>query len=282
MTAQWVVALCLAFAACASQAIEVRSSALYEASFRARVVKGPTLEKYPQLSDLVGLLVSHYNSTKIPFASFNWAFREVANGKVIPRANMAASPTILFHGDWRDFTIRFWTPENATWFALTASGAEIDGLELREVAPARVLNINERLDANDEFTPGWQLAGPAQFKRDKNGVKYIFAEEGRVSSDLFAVKPLSRVKVLLRGTMPRYALENAHFTASVYFFEAYHEASSEKTAAKFRAARKVRITGKEGEASYIYSVPEKARWARLVASGGNIYECSATELQADE
>jgi hypothetical protein len=82
--------------------------------------------------------------------------------------------------------------------------------------------------------------------------------------------------------MPRYALENAHFTASIYFFEAYHEASSEKTAAKFRAARKVRITGKEGEASYIYSVPEKARWARLVASGGNIYECSATELQADE
>ena len=276
MSVRCAIAVVITCATCAAQGLEVRPSAFYEAKFRARVVKGPTLEEYPQLADLVGLVASHYNSTKVRFASFNWVFREASRARVIPRAHLAASPTMLFHGDWRDFAVRFWTPENASRVDFEASGAEIAGLEISEAKPGPTLNENPRFDAHDEFTPGWQLAGAAQFKRDRNGVRYIFAEEGRVSSDVFAVRPSSRIKVCLRGTMPRYALENAHFSASVYFFETYEQAAVEKTAAKCRAARKVRITGKKGEASYSYSVPENARWARLVASGGNIYECSAT------
>lgn len=264
-------------AASASAAVAVNPASLYEARFRARVTDGPTLEEHPQLIDLVPLVASHFNSTKVRFAGFNWTFRKREGGRVVPRPYLGSSQTILFHRGWRDFSIRFWTPENASLFDLGASrGVEIAGLAVEEAEPGATLNHNPRFDAADEYVPGWQISGAAQFMRDGAGVNYVFAEEGRILSDLFAVKPGSRVKVVLRGVPSKYALENANFTACVYFFADYAQAAVEKTAVKRRSPRKVRITGRNRESSYVYNVPEDARWARVTASGGNVYECAVT------
>ena len=261
-------------AALSCGAVEVRPAAFYEAKFRARVVKGPTLEEYPQLEEMVPLVASHFNNTKVRFASVVWGFRESKDGKRIPRPHLAASPTILFHREWRDYAIRFWTPENASWFDLSASrgsGVEITGLSVSEVAPGDALNANPRFDAADELVPGWQLTGAAQLKKDGRGRSYVLAEEGSIASDLFAVEPGTQVEVTLRGA-PRFS---SRLSATVYFFAAFADAASDKNLRANKSAMKVSVSGRERESSYVYTVPVGKRWARFMVSGGSVYECSA-------
>ena len=273
-----VAAIAIAAAVFECGAVEVRPAAFHEAKFRARVVKGPTLEEYPQLEEMVPLLASHFNNTKVRFASVVWGFRESKGGKSIPRPHLAASPTILFHREWRDYAIRFWTPENASWFDLSASrgsGVEIDGLSVSEVAPGDALNANPRFDAADELVPGWQLTGASQLKKDGSGRNYVLAEEGSIASDLFAVEPGSQVEVTLRGVPPRFALKTTRLSATVYFFAAFADAASDKKLRANQSAMKVSVSGRGRENSYVYTVPEGKRWARFMVSGGSVYECSA-------
>ena len=257
-------------------AVEVRPAAFYEARFRARVAKGPTLEVHPQLADLVPLLASHYNNTGVRFSSLTWEFRESEGGARIPRPNLASSPTLLFHGEWREYVLRFWTPENATWFDVVVPkghSVEMEGLEVKEVAPGPTLNANPDFGAADEYVPGWQLVGGSQLLKDAEGRNYVFAEEGSVASDLFAVRPGTRVEVTLRGIPPRYA-KNSRLSAVICFYGTFAEAA--KGGAR-RAAMKVTVAGREREKSYEYAVPEGKRWARLVVSGGSARSCEARE-----
>ena len=271
------VAVAASLLALVGGAVDVRPAAFHEARFRARVVKGPTLEEHPQLSDLVPLAASHHNNTGVRFASLTWEFRESKDGARIPRPHMAASPTMLFHRDWREYRLLFWTPENATWFDVVAPkgrGVEVDGLVVKEIVPGPTLNANPDFSASDEYAPGWQLIGASKLKVDANGRTYVFAEEGNVASDLFAVKPGTKVEVTLRGCPPRYAVKNSRLSTAIYFYGSFAEAAKNDVR---RAEMKVSIAGREREKSYEYAVPEGKRWARLVASGGSVYSCEAKE-----
>ena len=274
MTRKGEAAICASLLAFACGAVEVRPAAFHEARFRARVVKGPTLEAYPQLEDIVPIAASHHNCTGVRFASVTWEFRESKDGAKIPRPSMAASPTMLFHGDWREYRLLFWTPENAAWFDVLGRGVEVEGLAVREVAPGPTLNANPDFGASAEYAPGWQLVNASQLKTDAKGRNYVFAEEGNVASDLFAVKPGTKVEVTLRGLPPHYAARNTRLSAAIYFFGSFAEAAKGNAR---RAAMKVYVSGREREKSYEYAVPEGKRWARLVVSGGSVYSCEAKE-----
>lgn len=266
-----------ALAAFACRAAEVRPSSLYEAKLRARVVKGVTLEDCPQLEDLVSFTASHYNKTKVRFTGFNWQFRDAKGGKVVPRPHRSDAATALYHRDWRDVTLRFWTPENATWLDVSAGrGVEVAGLSLRRVAPSGSLNVNPRFDMAEEYVPGWQLLDGAVLGRDRNGTRYVNTEEGRVASDLFPVEPGSCVKVALRGILPRFVLGWMRLSASICFFDKFADAGG-KEPYSGRAATKVNI-GKDCAGAHVYTVPPGKHWARILVSGGIVYECSATKV----
>ena len=274
MTVFCYVALAASALAASAKGVAVRPGSLYEATFRARVVKGLVLEDYPQLEDLVPITASRYNNTQVRFAGFNWQFRETEGGKVVPLPYMSTAPTALYHRDWREFVLRFWTPENAGWFAvLPGKGVEIDGVSVREVEPGDTLNANPRFDMSGEYVPGWHLAGAAQQGKDRKGVSFVIAEEGRVISDLFPVEPGTDIKVILRAQHRLIGKTKSRISATVYFFGSFAEAGGEKSLAG-RAATMVR-PGKDGCGSRVYTVPEGKRWARISASGGVIYECSA-------
>ena len=268
------VALSVAGLGVAADGIAVKPASFYEATFRARAVKGPTLEEHPQLEDMVPITASHYNNTQIRFAGFSWQFRESEGGKAVPLPRLSTAPTILYHSGWRDFVLRFWTPENATWFRISPGrGVEVVGISVREVEPGDTLNVNPRFDMSDEYVPGWHLANAAQLGKDRRGVSCVVAEEGSVVSDLFPVEPGTDVTVTLRGDPQRLEKRRSRMSATISFFESFADAGGGK-ALSGRASTVLRV-GKDGCGSQVYTVPAGKRWARISAMGGVVYECSA-------
>ena len=261
----------------AAEGVAVKPASFYEVKFRARVVKGLTLEEFPQLEDLVPITASRFNNTGARFSGFNWQFRETEGGKAVPLPYLSATPTLLYHREWRDFVLRLWTPENATWFGLLPGrGVEVADVSIREAAPGDTLNVNPRFDMSDEYIPGWHLSNAAQFVKDRNGVNFVSAEEGSAVSDLFPVTPGENVLVTLRGDPQRIGSRRGGLSASICFFGAFAESSGSKPFAG-RAAMSVSV-GKEGVSSRVYTVPAGKRWARLTARGAAVYECAATKV----
>lgn len=261
----------------AAEGVAVKPASFYEVTFRARVVKGLTVDEFPQLEDLVPLTASRFNNTGIRFSGFNWQFREAEDGKAVPHPYLSGSPTLLYHREWRDFVLRLWTPENATWFGLLPGrGVEVADVSVSEAKPGDTLNVNPRFDMSDEYLPGWHLSNAAQLGKDRNGVNFVSAKEGSAVSDLFPVTPGENIRVTLRGDPQRIGSRRGGLSASICFFGAFAEAGGKKPYAG-TAAMKVSV-GKEGVNSREYTVPAGKRWARLIASGAAVYECAATKV----
>ena len=91
-----ILALMCGAGLCAFAAgLPVKPLTCYEATFRARVAKGPNVEDSPQLVDIVPICACRASVLAVKFAAVQWRFMDAA-GKSIPRPKEGASPQTLF------------------------------------------------------------------------------------------------------------------------------------------------------------------------------------------
>jgi hypothetical protein len=275
--------MCLFFAQAAEFAVKPR--ACYELSFKARVTRGPCVEKSPQLADIVPMCVSRPNVTSIIFAGVRWRFFN-AKGSVIPRPHEGASAQTLFSGEWKSYRCRFWTPENAAKVEVAVSAgeksnrAELDGVSLVEIASPESIVFNSDFSAADDAAPGWQLVGSALFNNLGPGRSEVNTLDGHVNGDLFPVPPGGRIEVgavcrnpVVLGT--RFDCTNIR----VEFYRTYAEAAGKGARKKALAESALSVSGNPGKASRKYAVPPTANWARLSAWRGIVEKVSVSVVQ---
>lgn len=261
-----MVAMVVVFSA---GAFEVRPRALYEATFRARVVKGPTLEKTPQLREAIALAVSRPSILKgVHFSYVQWWFGEGPKGA---RHSNGAAPITLFSGEWRRFTYRFYAPDGATWAepkVVDGKGmkAELADVAIRELEPSEMLIPHPGFD-DPVAAPGWQLTDGALYRLDDRG-PFVMMEGASVRSDLFPVEPGRKFEVTITGEAPRFSSTSRTNVRVTYY--AHSDGISRKQGGVMvpEATSVVRDMGPVGHR--VYTVPEGMRWASVSVWNGSV------------
>ena len=259
----------------------VKPRACYEATFRARVVAGPNVEDFPQLVDLVPMCVSRPTVTGERFAAVQWKFLDAA-GRQIPRPHEGASPQTLFSREWRSYRYRFWTPENAAtvdFFPINsakANKAELDLVDVREVAPDGTLNFNADFSAADDAAWGWQLVGTAAFQNIAHGKSAINTMDGHLNGDLFPVKGGGSVKVEAVCSNP-VIIGSRYSSASVRIMFYGKFADAAKKGSRGLVEPPVSPAGKHATATHVFRVPDGMCWARVTAWHGIVERITVTE-----
>ena len=263
----------------------VKPRTCYEATFRARVVQGPTLEAAPQLADVVPICVSRATVLGVRFAAVQWGFRDAA-GKAIPRPHEGASPQTLFSREWRTFRHRFWTPENAVRFEIfPMAGAKGNKVELAAAAVTEVpapatLNFNGDFSAADDAAWGWQLVGTTLFQNIAPGRSVVSVHENTVHGDLFPVTPGARIRVEATCSDPSNprAEHLSHANVRLSFYGTYAEAAERAQRGKM-AEMPVSPKGRHAKAARTYLVPEGRHWARVSVWHGIAEKIEVTEVK---
>ena len=247
----------------------VKPGAFHEATFRARIVAGPSLEAHPQLSDLVPMAAGRPDISDVRFPYVAWTFREKKGGPAIPRPFEGSAPLTLYSSSWRTFIYRFYAPENATCVefevfpGLEGSRAEMGDVSVRELpAPS---NLVAHPGFDDLYAPlGWSLGGGTLYLTDVEGRPFAMAEGwagGPAVTDLFPVKPGSRIVVSVKGSSARYDVSRPQMRCTLAFAPSF-AAAAEKSGLK-AAGTVLGIKGKGVSASHPYAVPDGMHWARL-------------------
>ncbi len=261
----------------------VRPGALHEATFRARIAAGPSIESHPQLADLVPMAAGRPDISDVRFPSVTWTFREREGAAAIPRPFEGAAPLTLFSSSWRTFTYRFYAPENAAWVEFTAlpgmegSRAEIADVAVRELPPASNLVAHAGFD--DPYAPlGWSLGGGTLYLTDAEGRPFAMAEGwagGPAVTDLFPVRPGSRIVVSVKGSSARYDVSRPQMRCTLAFAPSF-AAAAEKAGLK-AAGTVLGIKGKGVSVSQPYAVPDGMNWARLEFRHGSVERAEVRE-----
>jgi hypothetical protein len=277
------VVMCLFFAQAAEFAVKPRTC--YEVSFKARVTRGPCIEKSPQLAAIVPMCVSRPNVTDFIFAGVRWRFFD-AKGSVIPRPHEGASAQTLFSAEWKNYRCRFWTPEKAAKVELAISAgaksnrAELGDVSLVEIPSPQSLVFNPDFSAADDAAPGWQLVGSAVFHNLEPGRSEVNTLDGHVNGDLFPVLPGSRIEVGAVCRNPVVLGTRRDFTnIRVEFYQTYADAAKKGARNKALSETALSVSGNPGKASRRYVVPPTANWARLSAWHGIVEKVSVSVVQ---
>ena len=258
----------------AAFAAAIRPGAFHEATFRARIASGPSLETHPQLSDLVPMAAGRPDVSDVRFPSVSWRFKDGA-GIEIPRPFEGDAPLVLFSSSWRTFIYRFYAPENANLIefapvAGTNGVAEISDVHVRELPSPS--NRVAHPSFTDPFAPlGWSLGGGTLYMTDAEGSVFAMAEGwagGPAVTDLFPVKPGERIEVSVTGSSARYDTERPRMLCTLAFAPSF-AAASKKDGVKV-AKTVVGIKGENKTEKQVYLVPDGVRWARLEARHGII------------
>ena len=272
----------LAFASVFASSVPVKPRTCYEATFRIRVAKGLTVEDAPQLVEMMPICASRSGFLGIGFSSVQWRFADDA-GKIIPRPYEGASPQIIFSREWRTCSYRFWTPENAARFDIfphpgrKGDKVEFADLDVHEVPSPGTLNFNGDFSAAVDIPWGWQLVGTALLQKMPAGRPVVNVVEDTARSDLFPVRPGTRVVVKGRGSSPvlpdRRATQKAT-NVRIAFFSSFEEASTNRTAGDVA----VSMTGENAVATRSVPIPEGKCWARLSVWNGILENIEVTEV----
>lgn len=272
-----IVLAVAAFAADAAErkSFEVRPRAFYEATFRARVAEGPTLERNPQLAEAVSLTVGRPSIlTGRPFAYVQWTFGGGSDGR---RPSNGSAPFTLYSGEWKSFTYRFYAPDGATRVepkVVNGKGVrgELADVVVRELPPTAMIIPHPGFD--DPFaSPGWQLRSGAQYRLDRDG-PFVMMEGASVVSNLFPVEPGQRLEVVATGEPPRFSATSRTNARLTYY------ASSDDLSLKNggtmvpEAASVIRDMEPVGRRSY--TVPEGMRWASVSVWNGSVRRVEVT------
>jgi len=282
----------IVLACCLVQGTDIRPGCLYEATFRARIAKGPCLEDYPQLEDVVPMTVSRREA--VPGARFpgiNWRFRNEKGGKVIHRPYEGASAMTLFFREWKSFAYRFYAPEGATCVEFypensgTDSMAEIADVSIRELPSSDTMNTHPSFD--DAYAaPGWQLVGPSLYLTDRDGCPFVLAEGGRLSGDMFPVTSGNEIAVTMVGMPSKYvpaasrspgAGSRRSLRCRLAFYGSYADAASPK-GVKW-AKDEVNVNDAHHVAEKRFKVPDGMRWARLQVWNGRIGSVTVRKVE---
>ena len=274
---------------CAAGAgFQVKPRTCYEATFRARVAKGPNLDDSPQLVDVMPACVSRSAILGVKFCAVQWKFLD-ANGKAVPRPHEGASPQTLFFREWRTYRYRFWTPENAVCFELfpmhgtKGNKAEIADVAVREVPDAErgVLNCNGDFSAADDIPWGWQLIGSSLFHNVASGRSTVNTMDAHLNGDLFPVTPGTSVKVEAVCSDPVFFASRRDYTdVRICFYSSYGEASERGKTSRGRFAEPaVSPKGRSAKASHVYRVPAGRHWARVSVWHGIAEKIEVTEVK---
>ena len=248
----------------------VKPLTCYEATFRARVAKGPNVEDSPQLADIVPICASRSSVLGVKFAAVQWRFVNAA-GKTIPRPKEGASPQTLFSREWKTFRYRFWTPEHAARFELfPINGAKENKAELADVAIKEVppeergaFNFNGDFAAADDMPWGWQLVGSALFHYLAPGRSSVNTMDGHVNGDLFPVTPGQSVRMTVTASNPIIIGSHHEQTNVRLAFYPSYAAAATQDKTHHVVDPPVSPAGKHATASHVYRVPDGMHWARI-------------------
>ena len=268
-----ILAILLLAAATATPQLTPRG--LYEATFRARIVAGNSLERFPQLEELRPYCVSRPRFTDVFFPAVNWTFLD-ADGKEVKRPAEGNSGLTLLSETERDFVLRFYAPEPAarvriaTYPNAKGNQTRIDGLTVRPIARGETLNVNPRFDLSPDALPGWQLTGGARYLP---GIG-VETTGGAVYSDLFPVEPGMRLTMSLKGHVSKDIDRHNRLSCMIRYLRNY--ADGAKRSAYVNSKKIPYLEGTRREFCEEQVVPEGVKWARCQAHGGLIYEIRIT------
>jgi hypothetical protein len=275
--------------AAAEQTASVRPRMCYEATFQACVDKGPSLEAYPQLADVVSIVACRPPVVTVAFPTVGWRFH-TSDGTRIPRPHEGAAPLVLFSSADRMFRYRFWAPDDTASFSLSAGkGVRLTDFTLREISHADVCVLHT--DFPDPLAPlGWQLVGGATYMTDANGRAYFDLTGGHANSDPFPVTPGEMLDVTVTGSSTSYPVKvpqrKLDVSVRLLFCES-SQAAAEKHGKGWKLMRqRLSLRGRHKTVSGTFVVPEKMRWGRVSIYSGEVEQVNVKRVgkkgRADE
>ena len=277
--------LCAGVAALLSAtAGEVIPRHLYEISFRARVVHGPTFDESPHYREVLPYCDSDPKAAGIPFASVRWQVFDRKDGTLFERSRLFPYGITVASREWRTYRTKVFIPDGVTWLEVCPvvgqKGDElaVEGVQVREVDRGDTLNINPDMQWAAGCLTGWKLDRDAYPELAEPGRTRMYVEEGWSLSEPFPVEPGMTFALTMRGAPCVHDRYQNRVGCNVYFTDSY-AALNDLNKKAVKAVTRLLVFDDEGTKTENYRVPVGMKWAVLSPSYGTVDYLGAKEVR---